>query len=257
MSENPTSYSVEPWLRVKSRSFRSRLILGIEQYTSAPLVGRVLEAGGCDVFITTVDLEQTRASLLISDLDDAAGLDRFIWIGTTSFARSKEDAIRTAQVLRGSFGIDIMKLDVRPADNVPDNQQTIEAARLLLDEEFAVLPFIRPDAETAATLERIGCCAIRVQAAPVASGLGLVDRRALREVIDAVSIPVVIEGGLGLPSHVAEAMELGADAVLVNTAVAQAADPVGMAAAMRLAVLAGRAAAPRVAVAGAATASPA
>ncbi|WP_225414245.1 HisA/HisF-related TIM barrel protein [Stigmatella hybrida] len=230
----------EPWLVAGPMKFRSRLILGIEQYVSAELVAKVLTASGCDVFITTLDLEQTRTSLLLSDIDQFVPLERFNWIGTTSFAHSKEDALRTVRSLRRAHGIEVFKLDVRPSDNLPHNGQTLEAAKQLLDEGCAVMPFILPDLQDALALERMGCCALRIMAAPVASGRGIVDPKSLQQVIDAVSVPVIIEGGLGSPAQVAQAMEMGADAVLVNTAVAQAPDPVRMAEAMKHAVIAGR-----------------
>lgn len=239
---DPSHYSREPWLVIGDREFRSRLILGIEQYVSAELVARVLDSGGADVFITTFDTTNTKPSLLLSDLDDAMDLDRFNWIGTTSFARSKDEAVRTARMLRKSFGIDIMKLDVRLSENLPHNGQTVAAARELIDDGFAVLPFILPDPETARTLEEIGCSAIRAMASPVASYHGIDDKSMIRKVIKAVDLPVIVEGGIGSPVHVVIAMQLGAAGVLVNTAVARASDPARMAASMRHAVLAGHAA---------------
>lgn len=231
--------ATEPWLNVRGREFRSRLLLGIEQYTEPCLVRDVLTAGCCDVFITTFDLEQTKPSLLMSDLDKKIGLDAYNWIGTTSFARSQKDALITARLLRESYGIDIMKLDVRPADNLPHNDQTVSAAAELVSEGFGVLPFILPDPATAAALQEAGCAAVRVMCSPVASARGIVDEGAVCETMAAVSIPVVLEGGLGTPAQVVRAMELGADAVLVNTAVAQAPDPAKLAESMRYAVLAG------------------
>lgn len=232
----------EPWLVIGDREFQSRLILGIEQYVSAELVARVLDAGAADVFITTFDHTNTKPSLLLAELDNAMDLDRFIWIGTTSFAQSKDEALRTAQMLRKSFGIDIIKLDVRPNDNLPNNEQTVEAARELIGDGFAVLPFILPDPETARALEEIGCSAIRAMASPVASYRGINDESMIRKVIEAVDLPVIVEGGIGSPVHVVIAMQLGAAGVLVNTAVARASDPAKMAASMRHAVLAGHAA---------------
>lgn len=235
----PITGDDEPWLVVGDRVFRSRLILGIEQYTSAELVAGVLRAGEADVFITTFDTTNTKPSLVLMDLDGVIDLDQLTWIGTTSFARSKDEALRTARLLRRSFGIDIMKLDVRPNDNLPHNGQTLDAAGELLADGFAVLPFILPDPMVARSLQAIGCSAVRVMASPVASYRGIDDERLIRRVIEAVDIPVIVEGGLGTPAHVLGAMRLGAAAVLVNTAVAQAANPVRMAAAMRYAVLSG------------------
>jgi thiazole synthase len=230
----------QPWLVAGGHEFRSRLILGIEQYTSPELVGAVLAAGHCDVFITTFDQSNTRTSLLLSDLDDAMDLESFAWIGTTSFARSCGEAVDTARKLRQSFGIDVMKLDVRNSDNMPDGAQTIRAAEQLLAEGFAVLPFVTADLDVTTRLAEIGCSAIRVMASPVASARGIVDEAAVRQVIETVDVPVVVEGGLGTPEHVTAAMRLGAAAVLVNTAVAIAPDSALMAAAMWHAVAAGR-----------------
>lgn len=229
----------EPWLKIGAREFRSRVIVGIEQYDSVPLVRDVLNAAGADVFITTVDPDNRRSSLLLMDLEDELPLEKFTWIGTTSFARSKESAVRTARIIRESLGIEILKLDVRGEDNVPDNAGTVEAARELRAEGMELMPFILPDTGTARELEELGCAALRVMAAPVASGRGIVDPDAVRAVIDQVRIPVVVEGGLGCARHVAQAMELGAAATLVNTALVRAESPLLMAAAMRQAALAG------------------
>ncbi|WP_369192327.1 thiamine biosynthesis protein ThiG [Streptomyces sp. R08] len=233
----------EPWLRLGGRALYSRLILGIEQYTDPKLVADVLRVAACDVFITTFDLEQARPSLLTSDLDQAVGLDDYVWIGTTSFARSRQDALLTARRLKQSYGIGIMKLDVRTRANLPDNAQTITAATELITEGFEVLPFILPDPQTAVVLEQAGCAALRVMASPVASARGIIDEQSMRATMAAVSIPVIIEGGLGTPAQVVRAMELGADAVLVNSAVARAPRPTVLAESMRHAVYAGRLAA--------------
>lgn len=232
-------FGPEPWLTIGERVFRSRLLLGVEQYTEPALVREVLDASGADVFITTYDLERTRSSLLLSDLDREVDLDRFTWIGTTSFAHSAADAVATAQRLRDALGLDVIKLDVRDASNTPDAEATILAAKELLADGFSLLPFILPEVETARVLEGMGCSALRLMAAPVASYRGIVDADALLACMDAVTVPTVVEGGLGSPADVTRAFELGADAVLVNTLVAQAPSPVRMARAVRLAALAG------------------
>lgn len=229
----------EPWLRIGAAEFRSRLIVGIEQYDSVEVVRDVLQTTGADVFITTVDPDNRRSSLLLSDLDDALDLDGMIWVGTTSFARSREGALAAAHVLRDSLGIEILKLDVRGEDNLPDNRGTVAAAEQLRGEGMELLPFILPEVATALELQELGCAALRIMASPVGSGAGLLDPVALRGVIDAVSVPVVVEGGLGSAQHVAIAMELGADATLVNTALIRASRPLDMALAMRHAAIAG------------------
>ncbi|WP_033325736.1 thiamine biosynthesis protein ThiG [Streptomyces yerevanensis] len=230
----------DPWLTIGEHTFRSRLIVGIEQYDSVSVVRDVLTITGADVFITTVDPDNRRSSLLLSDLDNAIDLDRFVWIGTTSFSRSKDSALRTAAILRDSLGIRILKLDVRGENNVPDNRQTLEAAHELRADGWALMPFILPDVEMAMALQAAGCEALRVMASPVGSGRGIADPGPIQEIIDAASIPVIVEGGLGSAKHVALAMEMGAAATLVNTALVQAKDPMKMALSMRYAATAGR-----------------
>lgn len=229
----------EPWLVLGEQQFRSRLLVGIEQYDSVPLVRRILEAAGSDVFITTMDPGNHRPSLLLTDLADELPISRYRWIGTTSFARSAGAALETARMLRDQLGIDIIKLDVRSGENRPDNAATIKVAETLRAEGIELLPFILPDTEAAAALESLGCAALRVMAAPVGSGQGIPSPGPVRAVIDHTSLPVIVEGGLGTARHVMQAMELGAAGVLVNTALVKADRPVALAGAMKHAVHAG------------------
>ncbi|MFD7923253.1 thiamine biosynthesis protein ThiG [Streptomyces sp. NPDC059740] len=229
-----------PWLELGGHRLTSRIIVGIEQYTSPETVREVLEATGSQIFITTVDPDRHRSSLLLTDLADVLPMESYLWIGTTSFARSAESALRTAHILRDTYGIEVLKLDVRTDGNTPDNKATIEVAARLREEGISVLPFILPDVADARALEELGCSALRVMAAPVASGRGVPDPAPVARVIDRAGIPVVVEGGLGTARHVTYAMEMGADAVLVNTALVQAKEPLIMAAAMKRAVEAGR-----------------
>ncbi|GAA4473522.1 HisA/HisF-related TIM barrel protein [Phytohabitans houttuyneae] len=239
--ESSEEGTLTTWLDVAGHRLQSRLIIGIEQYDSAQVVGEVLTAAGADVLIMTVDTDNDRPSILLADLADALPLSNFVWIGTTSFARSVEAAVWTAHVLNSSLGIKIIKLDVRDQDNMPDNELTVAAAdELLARGTMELLPFIRPDVLAAQELERAGCAAIRVMASPVGSGRGILDVDAVREIIRLVSVPVIVEGGIGSAAHVAQALELGAAAVLVNTALQQANDRVKLATAMRHAAIAGR-----------------
>lgn len=231
----------EPWLVLGEERFHSRLLVGIEQYDSIPLVRRVLEASGSDVFITTMDPDNRRSSLLLTDLADELPMSEYRWIGTTSFARSAESALKTARMLRDQYGIDIMKLDVRSGDNRPDNAATIKVAEALRAEGMELLPFILPDRRDAAELEKLGCAALRVMAAPVASGHGIPEPEPIREIIERTTLPVIVEGGLGTALHAMTAMTMGAAGVLVNTALVRAADPILLATAMKHAVRAGRA----------------
>jgi thiazole synthase len=177
--------------------------------------------------------------MLLADLADELPLTEYRWIGTTSFARSADSALRTARMLRDSYGLNVIKLDVRSEDNLPDNAATIRVAETLRAEGMELLPFILPNTDDAGVLERLGCAALRIMAAPVASGLGIPRPRELREVIESTELPVIIEGGLGTAHHVTMAMELGATAVLVNTALVRAVRPDLLAASMKHAVQAG------------------
>lgn len=232
------AFGTDPWLRIGRREFHSRLLVGIEMYTSAETVSRVLRASHADVFITTYDLDQTRSSLLLSDLEAHLDLDSYVWIGTTSFAYSVGAAVKTALRLREAMGLDIIKLDVRGPDNLPCATSTVQAARELLAEGFALLPMVQPDVQVAARLEEMGCSALRLLASPVGSYRGIADVGAVRACLDALTVPAVLEGGLGSPADITAALELGASAVLVNTLVARAADPEAMAAAAFHAVMA-------------------
>jgi thiazole synthase len=230
----------EPWLVLGEQSFRSRLLVGTEQYTSAVQIREILEATHSQAFITTFDLDASHSSILLSDLVHEISVEDYIWLGTTSFARSAEDAVIIARMLRQSLGINIIKLDVRTDGNFPNNQKTVEVARLLLSEGFYIIPFIMPDQAVANELEDMGCSALRLMASSVGSGHGIENAENLQSVISHMAIPVIIEGGLGTAWHVAQAMELGAAAVLVNTALVKAKNPVLMATAMKAAVEAGR-----------------
>jgi thiazole synthase len=234
------SAAAEPWLVVGDRRFRSRLIVGIEQYESPEFIRQVLEATEADVFITTLDPDNRRSSVLLSDLEGEIQLDKYNWIGTTSFARTADSALLTVQILNDRYGIDIIKLDVRTPDNRPDNAATITVAERLIRDGLTVLPFILPNPDDARRLEDVGCAAIRLMAAPVASGWGITDPAPLRTIIGQSGIPVVVEGGLATATHASAAMELGASAVLVNTALVRAGNPLRMAEAMKHAINAGR-----------------
>ena len=153
---------------------------------------------------------------------------------------SSASALRTAAILRDSWGINILKLDVRGHDHRPDTWQTLEAAYELRALGMELMPFIVPDVEVACLLADAGCVAVRVMASPVASGRGIPDQVAIRRIVEECHLPVIVEDGLGSAKHVALAMELGAAATLVNTALVQARDPLKMAAAMRQAAVAGR-----------------
>jgi thiazole synthase len=223
------------WLYVNGVTFRSRLLVGLEQYTDFGTVDAVLRASGTDVLIATFDLEGTRAGLALTELD-ALSDDQMTWIGTTSFARSADEAVETALLLNRSLNINVIKLDVRDNQGYPDIEGTLVAARELVGLGFGLLPFIIADIDHVRALEQIGCVAVRVMASAVGSGHGLDNVASIASLIEESRLPVVVEGGLGIPAHAVQAMELGADAVLVNRAISTAPSPARMAAEFKAAV---------------------
>jgi thiazole synthase len=238
----PTSNALleDPWLVLGNYQFHSRLLFGLEQYSSVAMIRQILEAGNAQVLITTFDLEGSRPGILFSDLANAFPPEEYIWIGTTSFAKTAEEAITVAKMLKQSLDLRIIKLDVRREHNVPDNKKTVEVAKTLLSEGFYILPFIFPEQKVARELEDAGCSALRVMASPIGSGRGIVNIEAIQSVINSINIPVIVEGGLRSATDVTLAMELGASAALVNAALVKAQHPIVMATAMKHAVAAGR-----------------
>jgi thiazole synthase len=170
--------------------------------------------------------------------------DNILLLPNTSGCETADEAVRTARLARAGGLPDWIKLEVIPDPRylLPDPVETFRAAEQLVEEGFTVLPYILPDPVLAKKLEEAGCATVMPLAAPIGSGRGLKLRDAIRIMIEQAEVPVVVDAGLGAPSHAAEAMELGADAVLVNTAIAHASDPAAMARAFKLAVEAGRAA---------------
>jgi thiazole synthase len=223
--------------------FQSRLLIGTEQYKTAELLKKVAIAANTDTIIITYDFsEDGQSGLLLTDIEQIFKNQRVNLIGTTSFAKSGDEAIKVARLLRDTLGVNVIKLDVRKhiGQIIPDNKGTFKASTILLSEGFYILPMIIPDPVMAIELEQLGCSAIRVLASPIGCGMGLLNLHLIQEVIKTCKLPVVVEGGLGDPSDVVLAMEAGAEAVLVNTAIAQAQNPENMARAMRLSVEAGR-----------------
>lgn len=232
----------DTWLTLETVKIRSRLLIGIEQYTSSALVGSVLRAANADVLLIAPGTGDMNFNLDFGTLAEAVEVDRFVWVGVTSYAQSAAEAVKMALILQDMLGVKTIKLDVRRSDPLifPDNGAVLDATKELLARNFAVLPFIFPDPIMAMRLEQLGCVAIRLMAAPIGSGRGILNLHAIRTVMKHIKIPVIVEGGLGLASDVATAMELGADAVLVNSAIANSKDPVKMAESMRKATEAGR-----------------
>jgi thiazole synthase len=227
-------------LIIADREFDSRLLVGTGKFTSPKAMAEAIAAS--EAQIVTVALRRV-------DIDDAQDdtlreidRDRFLLLPNTSGARSAEEAVRLSRLARAATGIHWVKLEVTPDPYylLPDPIETLKAAEVLVNEGFVVLPYINADPILARRLADLGTATVMPLGSPIGSNQGLKTRAALEIIIEQSTVPVVVDAGLGLPSHAAEAMEIGADAVLVNTAIATAADPVEMAQAFKLAVEAGR-----------------
>jgi thiazole synthase len=223
-----------------TRTFRSRLIVGAERYPSAEIMRRSHDAAGAElvtVAVRELDLASAAGSLLTS-IDQ----NRFTLIAATSGCRTADEAVRTAYLAREAGLGDIVTIDVvgDSRTEMPDLAAVLEAAKTLTREGFIVLPVAGDDPVAAKRLEETGAAGILLQPAPPGSGLGIRNPYAVRLVLDAVTAPVIVAGGIGTASDAALAMELGCHGVLVGTAIAESREPEMMAEAMRYAVEAGR-----------------
>jgi thiazole synthase len=228
-------------LVIAGRELRSRLITGTGKYPDFETMRRAVEASGCE--LVTVAVRRIDPD----DLgDDIVGHlpDSITLLPNTAGCETADEAVRLARLARAGGLPDWIKLEVIPDPRylLPDPIETLRAAEQLVGEGFTVLPYVMPDPVLQRRLEEVGCAAVMPLAAPIGSGRGLKLRHAIEIMVEQKSVPVVVDAGLGSPSHAAAAMELGADAVLVNTAIARAGDPPEMARAFRLGVEAGRAA---------------
>jgi thiazole synthase len=226
-------------LTIAGRSFGSRLILGTGKYETFETMREAVLASGAEmvtVAVRRVDFDDSGADIT-SFLPEGVLL-----LPNTSGCETAEEAVRMARLARAGGLPDWVKLEVIPDPRylLPDPIETLKAAETLVADGFTVLPYMLPDPVLAKKLEEAGCATVMPLAAPIGTGRGLKLRDAIRIMVEQSEVPVVVDAGLGAPSHAAEAMELGADAVLVNTAIARAEDPVAMAAAFKLAVGAGR-----------------
>ena len=227
-------------LVIAGRKFKSRLFIGTGKFSSNQIMAASIEASGAEmvtVALRRVDIENPGDDML-------AAIDRkkYLLLPNTSGARDAAEAVRLARLARAATGISWIKLEVTPDPYylLPDGEETLKAACELAGDGFVVLPYINADPILAKKLQDIGCAAVMPLASPIGSNRGLRMRDAIEIIIEQAQTPVVVDAGLGAPSDAAEAMEMGADAVLVNTAIATAAEPVRMARAFGLAVEAGR-----------------
>jgi len=230
-------------LTIAGKRLRSRLFLGTGKYRTVEEMCTALEASGTElvtVAIRRLDLDNPEERTLLDEID----WSRYAILPNTAGSRTAEEAIFTARLARAMGLSDWVKLEVIPDSRylLPDPIGTLEAAQQLAAEGFKVLPYINADPVLAKRLEEVGTVTVMPLASPIGSGQGLVCLEQIRIIVEQATIPVVVDAGLGAPSDVALAMEIGADACLVNTAIALAEDPARMAHAMRLGLEAGRAA---------------
>jgi thiazole synthase len=238
------SLSNQP-LVIAGRSFRSRLILGTGKFSSPEAMREAAEVSGAEmvtVALRRADLSGGKDPFanILEFLDPA----KFLVLPNTSGAMNAEEAVRLARLAAAAGLPKWVKLEIHPDPRylLPDPVETLKAAETLVKEGFTVLPYINADPVLAKRLQDIGTATVMPLGSPIGSNRGIQTKDQIRIIIEQATVPVVVDAGLGAPSHASEAMEMGADAVLVNTAIAVASDPNRMAAAFRMAVEAGRAA---------------
>ncbi len=228
-------------LVIADKVYTSRLIVGTGKYANFQVMREAHEASGAlivTVAVRRVNLnDRTKESLL-----DYIDRKKFTLLPNTAGCYTAEEAIRTAHLAREAGLTNLVKLEVIGDEKtlLPDNEALLEATKILVKEGFVVMPYVTDDVVMAKKLEAAGAACVMPLAAPIGSGLGIQNRLNIELIKEAVSIPVIVDAGVGTASDAAIAMELGADGVLMNTAIAGAKDPVKMARAMRLAVEAGR-----------------
>ncbi len=227
-------------LKIADKTFSSRLLVGTGKFASNAAMVQAIAASGSQVVtvaLRRVDIENENDNLL-----SAIDRSKYLLLPNTSGARDAAEAVRLARLARAASGIHWVKLEVTPDPYylLPDGEETLKAATSLVKEGFVVLPYMNADPILAKKLQDAGCATVMPLASPIGSNQGLKMRSSIAIIIEQATVPVVVDAGLGAPSHAAEAMEMGADAVLVNTAIAAAANPTAMATAFKLAVEAGR-----------------
>lgn len=226
-------------LNIGGKSFDSRLLTGTGKFAAKSWIPKMLAASGSQmitVALRRVDAEAGTENIL-EYIPDTVTL-----LPNTSGARTAEEAVRIARIAREAGCGDFIKIEVITDQKylMPDNWETLRATEILAAEKFIVLPYVMPDLTLAKRLEEAGAAAVMPLGSPIGSNQGLKTRELIAMLIETCQVPVIVDAGIGRPSHAAEAMEMGADAVLVNTAIATAEDPAAMGRAFSLAVQAGR-----------------
>jgi thiazole synthase len=228
-------------LKVGNHTFHSRLLLGTGKYPSFEVQKEAVEVSEAEILTFAVRrmniFEESQPNFL-EQLD----LTKYKLLPNTAGAKTAEEAVRIARLAKASGLCDMIKVEVIGCDKslLPDPIETLKASEMLLNEGFIVLPYTSDDVVLARRLEELGVHAIMPGASPIGSGKGIINPLNLKFIIEQSNVPVIVDAGIGSPKDAAFAMELGADGVLLNTAVSNAKDPVKMAVAMKLAIEAGR-----------------
>ena len=231
----------EDGFTVAGKKYRSRLIVGTGKYQEFEETRRAVEASGAEIItvaVRRVNIAEPGSPMLTDYLDPKI----YTYLPNTAGCFTADDAVRTLRLAREAGGWDLVKLEVLGEEKTlyPNMPETFVAAEALIKDGFQVMVYVNDDPIAARRLEEMGCVAIMPLGAPIGSGLGLQNRVNIRLIVEAAQVPVLVDAGVGTASDAAIAMELGCDGVLMNTAIAEARDPVLMAAAMRHAVMAGR-----------------
>ena len=228
-------------LKIGGKEFTSRLFVGTGKFSSPQLMQETIIASESQM----ITVAMKRVNLLNEAADDMLthiNRDNVQFLPNTSGVRDAKEAVLAAQMSREIFGTDFIKLEIHPDPKylMPDPIETLKATEMLAKDGFIVLPYIQADPVLCKRLEEVGTAAVMPLASPIGTNKGLRTKDFLEIIIEQSTVPVIIDAGLGAPSHAAAAMEMGADAVLVNTAIAVAENPIDMAIAFRYATIAGR-----------------
>ena len=238
-----TKVSTTKGWKIGDREFHSRLLLGTGKYPSVSMMRAALEASGAEIVtvaLRRVDL--TGGKDPQADRLEEIDAEKVLVLANTSGAMNAEEAVRLARLAVAAGLPKWIKLEIHPDPRylLPDPIETLRATEILVKEGFTILPYIQADPVLAKRLEEAGAATVMPLGAPIGSNRGVETRAMIEIIIEQATVPVIVDAGLGAPSHAAEALEMGADAVLINTAIAVAEDPVGMAKAFRMGVEAGR-----------------
>ena len=234
--------TLEKW-KIGDREFRSRLLIGTGKFSSVGAMQSALEASGAE--IVTVALRRVDLTGLKdpqADMLEEIDQEKYLVLANTSGAMNAEEAVRLARLAVAAGLPKWVKLEIHPDPRylLPDPIETLKATEILVKEGFTILPYINADPVLAKRLEEAGAATVMPLGAPIGSNRGIETRAQIEIIIEQSRVPVIVDAGLGAPSHAAEALEMGADAVLINTAIAVAEDPAAMAKAFRMGVEAGR-----------------